>query len=83
MNKCTNLKLVKKMASRLTYIIVAVLIIIILGSVGIWWFYTQGVEHKLVIIHPHSAALADTVIDDFADWAQETMGYSTYSKYHY
>jgi ABC-type Fe3+ transport system substrate-binding protein len=64
------------MASRGIYIIAAVVLIVIIGSVGVWWFYGQGVEGKLVIIHPHSAALADTVIDDFEAWAQETQGYS-------
>jgi iron(III) transport system substrate-binding protein len=64
------------MASKGMYIIAAVVLIVIIGSVGIWWFYSAGVENKLVIIHPHSAALADTVIDDFKVWVQETQGYS-------
>ena len=64
------------MASKITYVAVAVLVIIIVGSIGIWWFYSQGVEHRLVIIHPHSAALADSVINDFKDWVQEAKGYS-------
>ena len=64
------------MASKLTYIIAVVLIAIILVSVGIWWFYSQGEQRKLVVIHPHSAALADSVINDFTDWVQETKGYS-------
>ncbi|MCW3998196.1 MAG: extracellular solute-binding protein, partial [Candidatus Bathyarchaeota archaeon] len=64
------------MASKGMYIIAAVVLIVIIGTVGVWWFYSSGVEHKLVVIHPHSAALADTVIDDFEDWVQETQDYS-------
>ena len=64
------------MASKGMIIIAAVVLIVIIGSVGIWWFYGAGIENKIVIIHPHSAALADTVIDDFKDWVQETQGYS-------
>lgn len=64
------------MASRGMYILAAVVLIVIIGGVGIYWLYSAGVEHKLVIIHPHSAALADTVIEDFQAWVQETQGYS-------
>jgi len=64
------------MASKGMYIIAAVILIVLVGSVGIWLFYSQGIEHKLVITHPHSAALADKVINNFKDWVQETQGYS-------
>lgn len=74
--RCKIILSVKNMASKITYVAVAVLVIIIVGSIGIWWFYSQGVEHRLVIIHPHSAALADSVINDFKDWVQEAKGYS-------
>jgi ABC-type Fe3+ transport system substrate-binding protein len=64
------------MASKGIIIIAAVVLIVLIGSVGLWLFYSQGIEHKLVIIHPHSAALADRVINDFEAWVQETQGYS-------
>jgi len=64
------------MASKGMYILAAVLIILVAGSVGVWWYYSQAIEHKLVVTHPHSAALADHVIEDFKDWVRETQGYT-------
>ncbi|MCZ2809726.1 MAG: extracellular solute-binding protein, partial [Candidatus Bathyarchaeota archaeon] len=64
------------MASKGMYILAAVLIILVASSVGVWWYYSQAIEHKLVVTHPHSAALADHVIEDFKDWVRETQGYT-------
>lgn len=58
------------------YIAAAIVIILIGSGVAVWWFYTQQIEHKLVVIHPHSAAFADHVINDFVAWVQETNGYT-------
>jgi ABC-type Fe3+ transport system substrate-binding protein len=64
------------MAIRGTRLFAVVAIIIIVGGVAAWLYYSQGVEHKLVVIHPHSAAFADYVVDDFIDWVEETQGYT-------
>ncbi|MGD8544955.1 MAG: extracellular solute-binding protein [Candidatus Bathyarchaeota archaeon] len=57
------------------YIAIGLVIIIVVASVGVWWFYTQQIENKLVIIHPHGIAFAEYVIDDFVAWVNETYGY--------
>jgi ABC-type Fe3+ transport system substrate-binding protein len=64
------------MAIRGMRLFAVVAIIIIVGGVAAWLYYSQGVEHKLVVIHPHSAAFADYVVDDFVDWVEETQGYT-------
>ena len=58
------------------YIVAAIVIILVGASIGIYWYYTQQVEHKLIVIHPHSVAFASHVIDDFVVWVQETEGYA-------
>ncbi|MCW4041914.1 MAG: extracellular solute-binding protein [Candidatus Bathyarchaeota archaeon] len=64
------------MAMRGMRLFAVVAIVIIVGGVAAWLYYSQGVEHKLVVIHPHSAAFADYVVDDFVDWVEETQGYT-------
>lgn len=64
------------MAMRGMRLFAVLAIVIIIGGVAGYLYYSQGVEHKLVLIHPHSAAFADYVIDDFVDWVEETQGYT-------
>ena len=58
------------------YIGAAIAIIIIVVGAVAYWVYIQQVEHQLIVIHPHSSAFANHVINDFNSWVQETQGYT-------
>ncbi len=64
------------MVSKRMYIAATIMIIIIGGSLAVWWYDSQlKVEYKLVIIHSQNADFANYVINDFEEWFMDTKGF--------